>query len=110
MMTCVENLLYEIVSRLLSVSGSCLDSQTLIQKTQTRAELQKVKGILAGAQTVMSKSLEGHKDIEPRVDEPPVEIRKQVHTAEREKCLTNTSRMGHLLRMGLCGPVDPKVI
>lgn len=110
MMTCVENLLYEIVSPLLSVSGSCLDSQTLIQKTQTRAELQKVKGILAGAQTVMSKSLEGHKDIEPQVDEPPVEIRKQVHTAEREKCLTNTSRMGHLLRMGLCGPVDPKVI
>lgn len=89
MMMCVENLLYQIVSPLLSVSGSCLDSQTLIQKTQTRAQLQKVKGILAGAQTVMSKSLEGHKDIEPRVDEPPVEIRKQVFetnlTQQREK-------------------------
>lgn len=93
MMTCVENLLYEIVSPLLSVSGSCLDSQTLIQKTETRAELQKVKGILAGAQTVMSKSLEGHKDIEPRVDEPPVEIRKQTsHSRERkmfDKYFTN---------------------
>lgn len=76
-------------SPLLSVSGSCLDSQTLIQKTQTRAQLQKVKGILAGAQTVMSKSLEGHKHIEPRVDEPPVEIRKHIFetnlTQQREK-------------------------
>lgn len=52
----------------------------------------------------MSKSLEGHKHIEPQ-DEPPVEIRKQVFetnlTQQREKNLTNGPLTTHGVYMGL---------